>query len=450
MRKSGGRHDARRFHRGHFAFMRGLIQGMDERAAWQRFLPEEEGADRRRIRHTIECIRTAFATAARRERRPGTARLILFDSARVTDRVAEPLPSLEEFALAQGLEEFSEDEQIEAYLAAYPRATRASPANARGATRRRARVVERQLEALRWLEHLVIHDPRSSDPIDAWFSLGLSRRLALGGLATLGDLVDRMNAYGATWWRACPGVGELKAAYVAGWVRDHLTQLGLELGPLASANWAKLAPDVRAGLVAPATALRPLEKLVVPPELDGRAGTNRVVGGELPFDKDVEAILAWIAAKGAHDRPGEGASAQALTATQRSYRKEAERLLLWSILVRGKALASLDAADAAHYLAFISAPPTTWCGPRGGPRWSPHWRPFEGPLSAAARRQTVVVLHGLFAHLVRQRYLRVNVFASYLVAVRLVPLRTGESENQPQHQAVASSQTIPETAPNPC
>lgn len=408
----------KRMHAGHFAFMRALIQGMDAKASWDRYLAAEgEGGDRRQVQRTIAWIKDSFAAAARRESRPGTARLILFDSSRVVERAAQALPALAEFAHAQGLEDFSEDEQLEAYLAAYPDASRVSPTQARGASRRRARVVERQLDALRWLEHLVIHEPRAMDPIDAWFSPRLSRRLAQGGLVTLGDLVARMNAQGGTWWRGCPGVGAHKAAYVAGWLRDHLSQLGLEFSPFALDDWARLPAALKATLVVPATALRPLEKLVVPASLDGRDGSNREAGALPGLGNDVEAIQQWIYSKAAtHGQGGEGAPA--LTATQRSYRKEAERLLLWCLLVRGKALASIDAKDADHYLAFVAAPPETWCGPRGSPRWSPRWRPFEGPLSPAARRQTLVILHGLFAWLVRQRYLRTNAFAHQLAAAR--------------------------------
>jgi hypothetical protein len=99
--------------------MRALAQGLDERASWDRYLRlEGEHTDLRTVRRTIEWIRDAFAAAARREQKPGTARLILLDPDRFT--AAPALPTLAEFAAAQGLEDFSEAEQIEAYEAAYP------------------------------------------------------------------------------------------------------------------------------------------------------------------------------------------------------------------------------------------------------------------------------------------------------------------------------------------
>ena len=64
-----------------------------------------------------------------------------------------------------------------------------------------------------------------------------------------------------------------------------------------------------------------------------------------------------------------------LTSTQRSYRREAERLLLWAVLERGKALSSLSGEDATDYRAFLAHPPVDWCGPRHHQRRSPIWRP---------------------------------------------------------------------------
>jgi hypothetical protein len=54
---------------------------------------------------------------------------------------------------------------------------------------------------------------------------------------------------------------------------------------------------------------------------------------------DHEAIAAWLASKRRTTDDKE------LSATQRSYRKEAERLLLWAILERKKALSSLSVED---------------------------------------------------------------------------------------------------------
>ncbi|MDQ8034465.1 MAG: phage integrase family protein [Bordetella sp.] len=383
-----------RLHRGHFAFMRALIQGMDERTAWDRYLRGEgDPGDLRHVRRTILWIRDTFAAAARRERRPGTARLVLLDLERIKVRAPASLPTLAEFAAERGLEDFSEDEQIEAYEEAYP-----AGATGRGsvsAAMRRGRLIDRQLEALRWLEDLVVREPGPADGVEAWFHPLLASRLQRAGLGTLDVLVAHMNHEGERWWRHVPAIGRHKADRIAAWLQAHAPRLGLQLQEHALVRRSELTPKGRAEAVSAATALRPLEKLVLPTHLDGRNGQRRAAAGRARVggSTDLDAVMAWIDAKAGT------IGGSALNATQRGYRKEAERLLLWAVLVRGKALSSLDAGDLRAYAAFLQQPPATWCGPRSHPRWSPKWRPLEGPLSASAHRQAVVVLHAMFRHL---------------------------------------------------
>ena len=82
------------------------------------------------------------------------------------------------------------------------------------------------------------------------------------------------------------------------------------------------------------------------------------------------------------------------------------------MLERAKPLSSLTVEDANAYRAFLAAPPAAWCGPRHRQRWSPLWRPLEGPLSAIALRQAIVVLGGLYGFLVSQNYVIGNPFAA--------------------------------------
>jgi hypothetical protein len=79
-------------------------------------------------------------------------------------------------------------------------------------------------------------------------------------------------------------------------------------------------------------------------------------------------------------------------ATQRAYRKEAERLILWAIVERGRAPSSLTTEDAIAYRAFLRRPPPRerWVGsPR--PRDSVEWRPFTGGLSARSASYGLVL-----------------------------------------------------------
>src|SRR3546814_10130420 len=79
------------------------------------------------------------------------------------------------------------------------------------------------------------------------------------------------------------------------------------------------------------TEASPFEAVRISPELDGRAGTNRAMGNrpQIAATTDVDAITAWLARF--MDSPN----------TFSNYRKEAERLLLWSTLAVQKPVSSL-------------------------------------------------------------------------------------------------------------
>ncbi|WP_177225027.1 phage integrase family protein [Variovorax sp. 770b2] len=399
----------RHLHHGHFAFMRAVVQGIDAQDSWDRYMRAEgEHRDARTVRRTIEWIRDAFAVAARQAKRPGLARLILLEPALVKD-VSAP-PSLEDFAVLHGLEDFSEDEQIEAYQAAMASASSQSSSGRRGG--RRQRLVAKQLEALRWLEQHVVQAPTAADPLSSWLDESIARRMARAGLKDVGQLVEHVNAHGDRWWLHVPGVGVRKSVRVLEWLKLHAKEIKMDVGAHVFLQRKRVPAHLLEKVVKSGTALRPYEKFEVPPALAGGPRLPEQGEGEclLTARSDREAVDAWLdAATGGADGAPRSAS------TSRSYRKEAERLLLWTVLVRRKAISSLHEDDVQAYRDFLGAPPADWCGPRHAQRWSPRWRPFEGPLAPAAIVQAMTVLHGLFAFWVRHAYLKINPFAAQTV-----------------------------------
>ena len=178
----------RKLHVGHFAFMRSVVQGLDPRESWERyFRVEGDATDRRTVRATIVWIRDEFAAAAKRQDRHGTARLVRIDVSEIADP-SLALPSLESFAESRGLEDFAQADQVAAYEAVYGRATQR--------LRRRARLIARQLDALRWLEGLVAQSPRAGDSVAAWLNPALAGHLQAADLFTLAQLVERINGIG--------------------------------------------------------------------------------------------------------------------------------------------------------------------------------------------------------------------------------------------------------------
>ena len=151
--------------------------------------------------------------------------------------------------------------------------------------------------------------------------------------------------------------------------------------------------------------LVPWERLAVPREVDGSRGTFRAPRSTstLDADNDYEAVQAWLAL---HEPP----------ATRTAYRKEAERLILWAIVERGRALSSLTTEDAVAYRSFLRhpSPRARWIGPPR-PRSSPEWRPFAGGLSPRSAAYALSVLGALYRWLMQQRYLLANPFAGLKV-----------------------------------
>ncbi|CAD5366697.1 Int, tyrosine-based site-specific recombinase [Rubrivivax sp. A210] len=407
--KAGSPARTRLLQREHFAFFSALLQGVPLERVWDRYLSVEgDHTDLRLVPSTLAWIRAEFAAAAKREDRPGTARLLRLDIERLA--AASPaLPTLEQFAEEEGLEDEREADQIEAYECRF--------GSASAKVRKRARLLQRQLAALRWLESVAARDPAGGDALASWLRPELARYLANAGVFTLAQLAERINGVGRNWARSIRGIGPLKSARIAAWVAEHAATIGVAIGPHTLPARHLVGPGELAAVVPPATDIRPLEKLLVPADLDGREGRFRRQREHclLQADTDYDAVMAWLRSKGrpGHAEPkgagdeGKREGQASLSHTQRSYRKEAERFMLWAIVQRRRPLSSMTAEDCIEYAAFLTDPQprARWCGTRARERWSPLWRPFEGPLSAAARRQAVSILKNLYGFLVDQAYL---------------------------------------------
>ncbi len=446
----------RKLHLGHFAFMRAVVEGIPVADVWNRYLRiEGEHRDVRAVASTIAWLRAEFSAAAQRYSRPGTARLMRLELDRLVDP-APNLPSLEQFAEEAGLEDYSQAEQIEAYEERYGKAT--------PRINRRARLIKRQLDVLRWLEERTAQRPSPMDSVVAWLHPTLATRLEAVDIFTLEQLIQRVNGIGRNWSRSIPGIGPIKATRIVEWLRTH--ELPIKIGTHISRQRHQLAQGELDRVVTAATDVRPLEKFLLPQELNGSQGMYRRNQAQclMAATNDLEAIWAWLSSKRSansspvstaypnsrsregqlpfeaieYGRPASNRSGQIdLSHTQRSYRKEAERFLLWAILERKKALSSMTTEDCIAYRHFIAnpAPSTRWCGVRSRERWSPLWRPFEGALSPAAQRQTVTILKNLYGFLVDQNYLMGNPWSAVSPPRSALPsLNVGRSFTHAQWQ----------------
>lgn len=244
------------------------------------------------------------------------------------------------------------------------------------------------LAALDLLPRLPRPEPLVTDDVSTWFSQRLATTLRGAGFKTLADLTVRIPRR-RRWWAAVPGLGQTSARGIEAFF----------------ASYPQLTERARALIPSPQPLARPWEALVVPADVDGSRGRFRAPreACALSATNDYEAIQAWLEL---HES----------TATQRAYRKEAERLVLWAILDRGKALSSLTTEDAVAYRAFLRrpSPASTWVGP-ARPRQSHEWRPFQGALSSRSIAYALSVIGALFRWLIEQRYVLVNPFAGIKV-----------------------------------
>lgn len=402
-------------HAGHFAFMRAVIQGLDPRKSWERYL-RVDGAqgDAAAVQRLIGRIRAEFAAAARRHGRPGTARLVVMElSSGGTSPTVQGLPALADFIQLQNLENFSEAEQIQLYQQHHIGGARSQL--------RRTRLLGRQLEALNWLQQTVAQLPQTGDAIANWIDPGLADHLARAGLHRLTDLITHMNRFGARWWRGIEAIGVTKATRIAQWLALHPS-----LGGVASALAPGGTPANHSYLEPPAPWLprpaarhqfTPLDQLTLPIDitqegpLRAAPAACRIVAAD-----DLSAIRAWLGAKArlplASNDLRDWAALGPLSHTQRAYWKEAERFILWLLLERRIALSSVAPEDCVLYLDFLAAPTPPWCAPRGRGKRHPQWRPFEGALSLSARRFAATVLRGMCRYLVKQRYLTLSPWES--------------------------------------
>lgn len=253
----------------------------------------------------------------------------------------------------------------------------------------RARHAQAVAHAIDFLRHAKPATPSISDDVERWFGARAVRALHAEGITTLADLIVRVPRR-RQWWKSVPGLGSISARQIEAFFTSH--------PDLTERARAVITPENRGSIV-------PWESLRLPHEVDGSEGAFRapVATCTLDASNDYAAVQTWL-------------SLHESGATQRTYRKEAERLILWAIVERGRALSSLTTDDAIAYRAFLRRPTPRerWVGPLR-PRSSPDWRPFAGNLAVSSVAHALSILNALFRWLIEQRYVLANPFSGVKV-----------------------------------
>lgn len=249
------------------------------------------------------------------------------------------------------------------------------------------RAADQAIETLRQLPPPM---PVIADDIGLWLLPSAVAALRAQDIHTLADLTLRIPRR-RQWWAKIPGLGVHGARRIEAFFAAY--------PELTARARALIATEPRGAVV-------PWEQIGrLPHEVDGSQGQFRAPREtcSLNADNDYAAVQAWLAM---HESP----------ATQRAYRKEAERLLLWAIVNNGKPLSSLTTEDATAYRNFLRQPlpRERWVGP-ARPRKSPDWKPFTDGLSPRSAAYSLQVLGALFRWMVQQRYVLANPFAGLKV-----------------------------------
>ncbi|GLC90653.1 hypothetical protein Tamer19_00610 [Cupriavidus sp. TA19] len=247
------------------------------------------------------------------------------------------------------------------------------------------RGMDRRVDALAELERLGTAAPRAEHGVELWFGPSLARRLRNAEIVTIKALIGLANVRGAGWWRRVPRIGALAGQAINRWLAEHRGLVRTAQGqPMLAAHLGNRTPLAPGALAPDMPRLLPLEFLA------NSAGAPP----DCPFARGVDVVRKWLHASGSP-----------AGATFAAYRKEAERLLLWSAIERRKDLSALDEQDREAYLAFLAdpQPAARWCGPRA-PRQVGAWRPFTGPLGDASVRHSMRVLGALWGWMARNGY----------------------------------------------
>lgn len=374
----------------HFAYLRSVAEGLPREDAARRYLGLAHGHELVTLHRQLVDQLRALA------RRAGDSRwrLIGIDLGSRSDTgqgvfySKTSRPPLYDWAEAEGLGDWSEDALLEMYEQRFPAE---DPREARKA-RRNGRLRERQLEVLAELAKLASQPALTTDRIDAWFDPTAADRLMNAGCLLLQDLVQRI-ADRKSWWSGIRAVGATKALRMEAYLRTLLPEAAT--GP---------------GLASPGMTRPVGSKILLRPQrdhaLDGSQGSNRSpLPPRVPATNDTEAIDLWLAsAVGQRGEPGHNAI------TEATYRREAERWLMFCLIERHKAMSSANPEDCRAYMAFLNNVPNHWVSRRRAARLdvAGGWTPFRGQPGLASRRLAVKVLHLMCNWLTAQRYLDSN------------------------------------------
>ena len=487
--------DARALGIHHFAFVRSSLWGLDLAHSFERYLAwSETTTDLRYVQNRRDSLLKQIIEAGRHLNAslPEAAKITSMLDLLRSDQAAKPtlkLPRLEEWIESEGMDPdaWSEADLITEYQSAFG----LDNADALAAVEGAKDVVAERVRALNHLETLLAVTPGAQDRLELWLAKPVVLCLRNVGLLTLADLVNFINVHGYRWHNRVKGFGNQRADQVVAWLRvqyEHLNMVVSDsvnepkslralknqaqeamqaLGRQDAGALATLSSPARHDAFGKSGSLGglgglgkvggsgsfdqvgksdlgqlSLSRLHAAALLGGVAsgsslekGASADIGGRGEFrshmantlgaNNDLEAVTAWLSRY--QDKPS----------TQRSYRKEVERFMLWCAQDLQKPLSSVNSPDCQKYRDFLRVVPGRWISPLTVARSDPQWRAFRGQPSPSSQKQALVILQTMFAGLCDAGYLVANPMRALMKGFDLptakVDIRRSFTEAEWQH-----------------
>ena len=397
-----------RIGRHHFAHLRAIASGIPIQDAALRYL----GIDNRqqaKLAHyqTIDAVK---AIARRKELKTWRLVGLVIPAQKITTKESvpreAPRPSLEEFITSRELEGWSEQEVVDMYEEAHPAIdgsinTSAALSFPERKFQRREQMRLAQFDLLSKLEELSAEAAQTSDKISGWFDLAVSTKLQAAGIATLLDLRERIEI-SRSWHSKLAGIGKTKAERI----ERHLSLLissnaknRLEFNSCHSGMAAERV-HTQGSLV---------EGAPQPPS---------------PRLSNTDLMDLWLAAKANS------------AATQKAYRRETLRFLLWlKIDNAGIPIDQVSHSECEAYGRFLQNIPKHWIVRKTVSPLQPGWLPFRGQLTSASCKQASAILNAAFHWLSRSGHISSNPWRTARVKVpgeKLAALSAHSQREEPR------------------
>lgn len=411
-----------------FSFFRAMLQGVAYQKAAPRFIPERAAMSAEQVTDYQRFLFEGICAAGKKHLseidqnsqefhalKAGIEDLEAYWTQRQTTRKVEALStgpkqfswSLEAFMNESGIEDdfYGEAELLELYEEAYnekkaifDKAIR-QPVTQQVTLDAPKATVDKAISALGLLQSLLVVSPRPKDALGGWLSASIAQKLLPLGVETLEQLAKWINSNGRSWHREVASVGRKKAATITQWLYTNEEYTGIAIDRhIISAALQYLGKPFEDDHDVARSVLRPLQDIQWPEDLNGSDGRYRS-SDENTFNamNDQQAVEAWIRSLRAANKN-----------TQLVYIRAVERLVLWSLFVKGCALSSLTSQDLSEFFQFLRKPPDSWIQKEPAIKGSGLWRPMRGGLSDKSLELNVQAVKKMFSSWYDAHYIKAN------------------------------------------